>query len=515
MHLHDFLDRAAEATPDAVAIHYEGVDTTYRELADASSRLAATLVAQGLEAGARVAAVMPNHPAFFTCHFGVHRTPYIWLALNPRSALDEIIDTLVDFEAEWLFTHSDFAAHWPAIRDRVPRLKGCVSVDAAFDGVVDLASWTASGPATPPEFVINPQDCVALRTTGGSTGKPKGVMRTSLSYSLILADYFMALPFRARPVNLVLTPLSHASGEVAMPVFPAGGTQVILNSTKPSDILDAIQRHKVTMLFVPPTLVYTLLTHPDIGKYDLGSLEYVVYGSAPMSVQKLREAWEVFGPVFAQVYGLSEASSTLSIMSPAEHAAALRDCPERIASCGRGGPMYRIKVVDADGTELAPFERGEIICRGDHLMKGYFGNDEATAQSIVDGWLHTGDVGYKDEAGYVYIVDRKKDLIITGGFNVYPGEVEQVIFQHPAIKDCSVIGVPDEKWGEAVTAVVEVKPGTTLDADELIAQCKSRLGSVKAPKQVLVWPTLPRSPAGKVLKKDIRLQFWQHTGRSI
>ena len=515
MHLHDFLDRAAEATPDAPAVHHAGHDTSYRELAEQSRRLAAMLSLQGLAPGARVAAVMPNHPAFFSCHYGVHRTPYVWLALNPRSALDEIIDTLVDFDAQWLFTHSDFAPHWAAIRARVPRLKGCVSVDAAFDGVPDLGHWLAAAPDAVPPVAIGPLDCVALRTTGGSTGKPKGVMRTSLSYSLILADYFMALPFRSRPVNLVLTPLSHAAGEVAMPVFSAGGTQVLLHSTRPDEILAAIQRHRATMLFVPPTLVYMLLAHPDIRSYDLSSLEYVVYGSAPMSVQKLREAWEVFGPVLAQVYGLSEASSTLSIMSPAEHAAALQHRPERIASCGRGGPMYRIRVVDAEGRELAPFEKGEIVCRGDHLMKGYFGDDDATAQAIRGGWLHTGDVGYKDEAGYVYIVDRKKDLIISGGFNVYPGEVEQVIFQHPAVKDCSVIGVPDEKWGEAVTAVVEVKPGATLDTGALLAQCRSKLGSVKAPKQILVWPTLPRSPAGKVLKKDIRLQFWQHTGRSI
>ncbi len=515
MRLHEFLDRAADRTPDAVAIIHEGERMTYRQLRDQTCQLAHRLMREPLERSARVATYMPNHPASFICQYGVHRTSLVWLPLNPKSSIEEVIDILRDFGAQWLFIHSDFVPHLERIRKHAPEIRGFVCVDAAVEGLPSLGEWIAPEPVALPENDIGPTDWVALRTTGGSTGKPKGVMRSSLSNALVIADYLMALPYTAPPVNLVLTPLSHAAGEVALPIFACGGTQVILASTSPRKILEAIQAHRVTTVFLPPTLVYTMLGEPSIADFDLSSLRYVLYGSAPMSVHRLREAWTIFGPVFAQVYGLSESTSTMSIMTPAEHAQALAHHPHRLASCGRGGPLYRIKVVQPDGRQAAPREMGEIVCSGAQLMNGYYENPQATAEAIKAGWLYSGDLGYMDEDGYVYIVDRKKDLIISGGFNVYPGEVEQVVFQHPAVKDCTVIGIPDDKWGEAVTAVVELKPGASLAPDEMVIYCKEKLGGVKAPKSVVVWPELPRSPAGKVLKKEVRAHFWKNTDRLI
>jgi acyl-CoA synthetase (AMP-forming)/AMP-acid ligase II len=515
MQLPDFLDKTADASPGSVAIVFDDQQLTYQELQRKTRQLAHQLMREPLAKGARIATYMPNNPASFVCQYGVHRTPFLWLPLNPRSAIDETIDILVDFGAEWLFIHSDFAKYLPAIKQRAPDLKGCICVDCDLEDAPFLDRWMADAPHTAVRADIGMLDPVAVRTTGGSTGKSKGVLRTSLSNALIIADYLIALPYTAPPINLILTPLSHAAGEVALPMFACGGSQVILSSTAPQDILEAIQKHKVTTVFLPPTLIYTLLTHPGLASFDLSSLKYVFYGSAPMSVQKLREAWSAFGPVFAQIYGLTEATSTLCILTPAEHAKALESSPARLASCGRSGPLYMVKVVGPDGFELPPNEKGEIVCTADHLMKGYFENPVATAEAVKDGWLYSGDIGFKDAEGYVYIVDRKKDLIISGGFNVYPGEVEQVIFQHPAIQDCSVIGVPHEKWGEAVTAVVELKPGCEFASEDLISLCKLKLGSVKAPKTILVWDSLPRSPAGKVLKKEIRAHFWENTGRSI
>jgi acyl-CoA synthetase (AMP-forming)/AMP-acid ligase II len=515
MHLYDFLDKSADSAPDAIAVIFDERSITYRELQRLTRKLAQQLMREPLANGSRIATYLPNHPASFICQYGVHRTPHVWLPLNPRSPIDEVTDTLVGFGVEWLFIHSDFEQHIDLIRRRVPLLKGCICVDREIDGCTSLDTWMADAPETSPEVNIGMLDAVALRTTGGSTGKPKGVLRTSLSNSLMIAEYLMALPYTAAPVNLVLTPLSHAAGEVAMPIFPCQGTQVILNSTAPQKILEAIEKYRVTTVFLPPTLIYTLLTYPGIRDFDFSSLKYIMYGSAPMSVQKLREACSVFGSVFAQIYGLSEATSTLCIMTPAEHTAALAHNANRLGSCGRPGPLYMVKVVGSDGRSLGPNEKGEIICAADHLMKCYFENPDATAETIKGGWLYTGDIGFKDEQGYVYIVDRKKDMIISGGFNVYPGEVEQVIFEHPAIKDCSVVGIPHDKWGEAVTAVVELKPGFALEEGELIALCKSKLGSIKAPKSVVIWEALPRSPAGKVLKKEVRAHFWINAGRSI
>jgi acyl-CoA synthetase (AMP-forming)/AMP-acid ligase II len=267
---------------------------------------------------------------------------------------------------------------------------------------------------------------------------------------------------------------------------------------------------------MPPTLIYILLAHPDIGKYDYSSLRNLVYASAPMSVDKLVEAVEVFGPVLTQTYGQAEAAMICTFFSPRDHAEALEgNKRHRLASCGKATPLMRVEVMDDDGRLLPRGERGEIVVRGGLVMKGYYKNPQATAEVSTFGWHHTGDIGVIDEDGFVYIVDRKKDMIISGGFNVFPSEVEQVLWSHPAVQDCAVIGVPDEKWGEAVKAVVELKPDAKAEAAELIALAREKLGGVKAPKSVDFVATLPRSPVGKVLKKDLRATYWAGRERKI
>lgn len=510
-----FLDRAADSFPSRIAISFGDSSMTYGALQRASFQLANKITGLGLAKGARVATWMPNHPASFLCMFAINRTNAVWMPLNHRSSLHEALSLLVDFDASWLFIHSEFAGHVDAIRAQAPSLQGIICVDRALDGVAFLEAWVSDAPPDEPSILVYPMDTAVLRTTGGSTGKPKGVQRTNLCQSLQVMDYLAALPYDEPPRNLVLAPLSHAAGSAALPVFESAGTQFILNSTSPQDILQSIQAHRITTVFMPPTLIYALLAFPRLREYDLSSLRYLIYGTAPMSKSKLIEGWEVFGPVFTQIYGMTEASSTISIMTPKEHAQALNECPERLASCGRGSANYRIKIAAKDGTALPPREIGEVACFSSEIMAGYYQNDEATREAVRDGWLYTGDVGFVDEKGYLHIVDRIKDIIISGGFNVYPGEVEQVISSHPAIQDCAVVGAPDEKWGEAVTAVVELKPGASIKATELIAHCKTLLGSVKCPKSVHVWPDLPRSPVGKVLRKSVRAEFWKNASRAI
>jgi acyl-CoA synthetase (AMP-forming)/AMP-acid ligase II len=267
---------------------------------------------------------------------------------------------------------------------------------------------------------------------------------------------------------------------------------------------------------MPPTLIYMLLAHPDVGKYDYSSLQHLVYASAPMSVDKLVEAVKVFGPVLTQTYGQAEACMICTFFSPEDHVAALEsNNRHRLASAGKVSPLVRLDVMDDHGKLLPRGQRGEIVVRGNLVMKGYYNNVEATAEASAFGWHHTGDIGVIDEDGFVYIVDRKKDMIISGGFNVFPGEVEQVLWSHPAVQDCAVIGIPDEKWGEAVKAVVELKPGMTVEADALIQLAKEKLGGVKAPKSVDFVDTLPRSPVGKVLKKTLREPYWAGHERKI
>jgi acyl-CoA synthetase (AMP-forming)/AMP-acid ligase II len=329
----------------------------------------------------------------------------------------------------------------------------------------------------------------------------------------------ISFPYEANrpPVNLAAAPMTHTSGGLSLPCTARGGTVVVITKPDPPLMLAAIAKHKVTELFLPPTVIYRLLDIPDLNrKVDFSSLKYFLYGAAPMSVDKLKQAIATFGPVMAEAYGQTEAPAGISSMPPDEHFREERLAPdERLSSVGRPNVLTRVEIMNDDGKILTAGETGEICVRGDIVMKGYYKDPQRTAEALIDGWLHTGDVGRLDAEGYLHITDRKKDMIISGGFNVYPSEVEQVLWGHPAVQDCAVIGVPDPQWGESVKAVVELNPGERVSAEELIALCKAKLGSVKAPKTVEFIESLPRSPVGKVLKKDLRASYWAGANRKI
>jgi fatty-acyl-CoA synthase len=314
----------------------------------------------------------------------------------------------------------------------------------------------------------------------------------------------MSYPFEGRPVYLALPPLTHAAGVLCFPVMALGGEIVVMAKPDVGGFLALVERHRVTHTFLPPTLIYMVLGHEALDVTDLRSRQCFWYGAAPMSVARLEEALERIGPM-AQLFGQSEAPMMVSTMSPAQHrlpsGAVARS---RLASAGRPSPLVTVAIMSDAGELLPTGERGEIVVRGSLVMAGYYRDPGATAEVSAHGWHHTGDIGYLDADGYLFIVDRAKDMVITGGFNVYSAEVEQALMAHEAVRDCAVIGLPDELWGERVTAVVEQAPGSSVSGDELTAFVKARLGSVKAPKQIEFWDSLPRSTVGKVLKTDVR-----------
>jgi acyl-CoA synthetase (AMP-forming)/AMP-acid ligase II len=333
-------------------------------------------------------------------------------------------------------------------------------------------------------------------------------MLTGRNLETMTALTLMGYPFTGRPVYLALAPLTHAAGVLCFPVLALGGEIVIMPRPDLGGFLSLVESHGVTHTFLPPTLIYMLLGHPDLDRTKLSTLQCFWYGAAPMSAVRLAEAIERIGPVMAQLFGQTEAPMMISMMPPADH---LRPdgsvALERLGSAGRPGPLVTVAIMNDAGRLLPPGERGEIVVRGSLVMAGYYRDPVATEQASRFGWHHTGDIGYLDPDNFLYIVDRVKDMIITGGFNVYSVEVEQALLEHPDVQDCGVIGLPDDKWGERVTAVVQLRPGRALAAGELAAFVKARLGSVKSPKQVEIWPDLPRSKVGKVLKADIKSQL--------
>ena len=367
--------------------------------------------------------------------------------------------------------------------------------------------WIGPEPAEPWQ-AEPPDDMVMLVGTGGTTGRPKGVMLTGHNIETMSALTLMSYPFGPRPRYLALAPLTHAAGVLCFPVMTLGGEIVIMPSPDLTEFLALVEKNKITHTFLPPTLIYMLLDHDRLAETDTSHLQCLWYGAAPMSASRLEEALTKIGPVLGQLFGQSEAPMMISTLAPADHFHEDGSlAKERLSSAGRPTPLTTVAIMDGEGHLLGPGQRGEIVARGPLVMAGYYKNPQASAEASRHGWHHTGDIGYLDEDNYLFIVDRAKDMIITGGFNVYSAEVEQVLLAHPAVQDCAVIGLPDEKWGERVTAVVQLRPGQTVTEAEVRSFVKERLGSVKAPKQVEIWPDLPRSKVGKVLKVDVKARL--------
>jgi len=511
----EHFDRAARRFPDRPFVVSADGDLTHREMAAHVSAIANAIARQGLGAGTNIAVLTPNHPLGMACNYAILKAGCVWVPCNHRNPIRDTVVQVTAQDVRWLFYHSSLEEHAVAIQKSVPALRGMTPIDRATVSGVGLLEWTRGfAPGAPlPERGMD--DAAAIISSGGTTGVPKGAVHTNRSYGANMANYWAAFDFMsAPPVHLVVAPLTHAAGVMHMAMMGTGATHVLSPSADPEMLLELVQRHRVTLMFLPPTIIYMLLAHPRLKQYDCSSLRHFLFGAAPMSVEKLREAIEHFGPILCHLYGSTETLVMNTILPPEEMADVLVTPAHarRIASCGREGPFSRVEIIDEDGTVLPPNERGEIAVRGEFLMAGYYKEPEKTTASRTNGWHRMGDIGLKDEDGYIYIVDRKGDMIITGGFNVFPGEVEQAVLANPAVQDCVVVGIPHEKWGEAILAAVEVKAGCHLDTEELIAQCKAQLGSVKAPKFVHVVEQLPRSPVGKTLRRAVRAPYWE--GRS-
>jgi len=439
----------------------------------------------------------------------------VWLPINYRNALESNIELLEFFDAECLIFHSQFEGEIAQIKEQVPSIKMAVCIDAESEHGESIESLINDCSS---DFLYKPEEpnapCILLGT-GGTTGPSKGVLLSQRNIETSVF-YQMDLDIQQNPRYLVVAAITHAAGLFIPVMYAKGGATVILPNFDPELVLKTIERERITHMYLPPTAIYALLDYPDLNKYDFSSLQGFYCGASPIAPARFKQAVEVFGTCMTELYGQSETFFPTIIKTSDDYLDADGNFRENVlTSAGRANDKCWIEIMDDDGNILGPGEKGEIVVRSSSVMLGYYNNPEATAEVSTYGWHHTTDMAIRDEEGYITIVDRKKDMIITGGFNVFPGEIEKVLNSHPAVRDSAVIGVPDDKWGEAVKAVIQLKDGETVDAETLMAFCKEKLGSIKTPKSVEFWDQLPLSPVGKVLKRDIREKFWEGKGRAV
>ena len=519
MRLSDYLDKGTSLGADAACLTMGDTTLSYGQVQELSAQVARALERSGVRPGDKVAILSANDSTAFACVFGIARAGAVWCPVNPRNEAAENSELLDLFDCVCLIYQRAFQPLVEQMLPSLPKLTTLVCLDGQTATAPSFARWLSAAPteprATEPRGAEPGDDVAMIVGTGGTTGRPKGVMLTGRNLETMTALTLMGYPFHGRPVYLALAPLTHAAGVLCFPVMALGGEIVVLPKPDLTAFLTAIERHRVTHTFLPPTLIYMLLAHERLAATDLGSLQCFWYGAAPMSAARLAEAIEKIGPVLAQLFGQTEAPMMISMMAPADHFNPDGSIAHRrLSSAGRPAPLVTVAIMDADGRLLRTGERGEIVIRGSLVMAGYYKNPEATREASSHGWHHTGDIGYLDAENYLYIVDRAKDMIITGGFNVYSAEVEQVLMQHPVIQDCAVIGLPDERWGERITAVLQIQSGQQLAPDAVKLFVKERIGSVKAPKQVEIWPDLPRSKVGKILKSEIKAQIQNAASRN-
>lgn len=494
----DYLIRGAARHPDAPAVVTPTETMSYRVLADRVNALATGLQALDPAPGSRVgicAQVTVEHLLGLLATMAAGKT---WVPLNPRDGREDL-DAKIAVTRPTVIIADDTCLDRFTHPEGTPLVLGASAVGPAegdtVAGLIDRHQ--GQGPVEHPRDLSDTQ---AIKFTGGTSGRPKGVLQPYRAWMTGTVCAVHAMGLTAADRYLMATPLTHAASTYITPMLAVGGALVFLDGQpKPQTIVAAFARGEASLTFVPPTLLYAMMDVPGVADMTFPTLRHLIYGGAPMPPERIRRAQQVFGPVVATSYGQTEAPQMIAINTGADMAD-----PANIAAAGRPTLLTRVEIMSPDGKILPPGESGEIVVRGDLLMTGYLDMPEETAKTIVDGWLHTGDVGMIDERGYLFIKDRLRDVIITGGFNVYPADVEDALLHHPDVEEACVFGLPDDKWGERVTAALRLRTGATVTAEALIAWTKERLGSVKTPKEVHMVKALPRSPVGKVLKREVR-----------
>ncbi len=511
--LADIVRLHAQARPDAAAIVYRGRTTNYRALDRASSRVANALIDGGLNPQGRVAHLDKSSEAFFELLFGTSKAGGVMVSVNWRLAPPEVLQIINDAGAEILFVGEEYFPIVEKIRDELKTVKKIVTLGGRHGAWEPFEAWRDCRRGKDPFFAAKLSDVAVQFYTSGTTGLPKGVQLTNANFSAMLPLWTESWLLGPGVPNLVCLPMFHigGAGRGIAGLF-AGATNHVAREFVPLEILRTIERERLQVMLLVPAMILFLLQAPQIRETDLSSLRLIVYGAAPIPVDLLKQAMATFKCGFQQVYGLTETTGAITLLPPEDHVDA---DAKKLLSCGFAQKLTELRILGDDGKDLPTGQVGEIAVRSPQVMQGYWQLPDATERALQGDWFLTGDAGYLDDKGYLYIYDRVKDMIVSGGENIYPAEVESALFGHPAIADVAVIGVPDERWGEAVKAVVVKKPGMELAAGELIDWARERIAGYKLPKSVDFVEALPRNPTGKILKREIRKPYWEGKSRLV
>ena len=498
---------------DKIFTKIDSKEYTYNDVLITSNRVANGIQSLGYGPGDRIGLAIPNSFDLVCCLYGILKAGTTFVGINMMLGENDIRFILNDASIKMLITDKAGEEKILKMKGQLPNLKTIICLGGTT--TKDVIAWDellSKQPATDPLLTAKPEDDAFVVYTGGTTGTPKGVIHSQSSFYFAMISYSTTFNFVPTDNILLVTPLTHGAGLIMLQGSINGIRFIIEKKFDLFAVLDIIAREKVTAVALVPTIVYILLDILKQGKYDLSSLRILIYMTAPMSEARLGEAIDRFGPILIQTYGQTECPQIVTSLTQDDHIRAIKD-KHLLASCGRPCQMMSLRIVDEKGNDVPQGETGEIIVCAPGVMKGYLNQPELTKATIVDGWLHTGDMGMVDKEGYVYIVDRKKDMIISGGMNVFCGTVENVLSKHPKVKQVAVIGIPDDKWGEAVIAIVV--PDGDVTEEEILSFSKSKLNKYEQPKKIVFQQQMPLTAVAKIDKNALRAPYWQGKSRRV
>ena len=518
--LRGVFEKALTKYADRTAVRADGTALTYAELDRTANAVAGALVERGVEPGDRVALMMSNCLEYVVADLAIIKAGGAKLPLNDMLTAEEFEYMLSDSAAETVVCGADFVETLDAFRGSLPALETVIGVrpdDRPLpEGFVPFDAL-AGGAPSPPEVDVGPDNVAGHFYTGGTTGQPKGVIHRQEGLTTNVYAHITELEIDGDETLLLMTPLPHSAGMFLWAALLTGATSVVHAGFDPEAALESIAAEGITWTFMVPTMIYRLLDHPELASRDTGSLHTLVYGAAPMTPARLREGLDAFGPVFLQFYGQTEVPNLITTFGKHEHEHAVTaGFEDRLSAAGQPCLMADIEVVDPEsGDPLPAGEAGEILATAPYAMSEYYNRPDATAETVTDGWVHTGDIGRVDEDGYLYLLDRASDMIITGGMNVYSTEVEEALDEHDALREVAVIGVPDDDWGEAVTAICVRRSEDAVSREAVFEFADDRLAAYKRPKHVEFVDEIPKTPYGKMDKNALREGYWAEQERKI